>query len=66
MPICGCWLRLKTEGVVCHVGIYRREVTWNGRKFRAGGIGGVLTREDMTAARLCQRGAQCRDPDLEG
>lgn len=34
------------EGVVCHVGIYRREVKWNGRKIRAGGIGGVLTRED--------------------
>jgi aminoglycoside 2'-N-acetyltransferase I len=34
------------EGVVCHVGIYRREITWNGRKVRAGGIGGVLTRED--------------------
>jgi aminoglycoside 2'-N-acetyltransferase I len=32
--------------VICHVGIYRREVTWNGRKFRAGGIGGVLTRAD--------------------
>jgi aminoglycoside 2'-N-acetyltransferase I len=34
------------EGLVCHVGIYRREVKWNGRKIRAGGIGGVLTRED--------------------
>jgi GNAT superfamily N-acetyltransferase len=34
------------EGVACHVGIYRREVKWNGRKLRAGGIGGVLTRED--------------------
>jgi aminoglycoside 2'-N-acetyltransferase I len=34
------------EGVVSHVGIQRREVTWNGRKMRAGGIGGVLTRED--------------------
>jgi aminoglycoside 2'-N-acetyltransferase I len=32
--------------VVCHVGIYRREVTWNGRKMRAGGIGGVATRAD--------------------
>ena len=32
-------------GVVCHVGIQRREVTWNGRTVRAGGIGGVLTRE---------------------
>ena len=37
----------ETEGVVCHVGMYRREVTWNGRKVRAGGIGGVLTREDF-------------------
>jgi predicted acetyltransferase len=36
----------ETEAVVCHVGIFRREVTWNGRKFRAGGIGGVATRED--------------------
>jgi aminoglycoside 2'-N-acetyltransferase I len=34
-------------GVVCHVGIIRREITWNGRKMRAGGIGGVLTREDV-------------------
>lgn len=33
--------------VICHVGIYRREVVWNGRKLRAGGIGGVLTREDQ-------------------
>jgi aminoglycoside 2'-N-acetyltransferase I len=33
-------------GLACHVGIYFRTVTWNGRKFNAGGIGGVLTRED--------------------
>ena len=32
--------------VVCHVGIYRRAATWNGRKVMIGGIGGVLTRED--------------------
>jgi aminoglycoside 2'-N-acetyltransferase I len=32
---------------VCHVGIYRREVTWNGRKVRAGGIGGVMTHGDF-------------------
>lgn len=32
--------------VICHIGLYRREITWNGRKLRAGGIGGVLTRED--------------------
>jgi aminoglycoside 2'-N-acetyltransferase I len=36
----------ETENVLCHIGIYRRDVTWNGRKLRAGGIGGVLTRED--------------------
>jgi aminoglycoside 2'-N-acetyltransferase I len=35
------------EGVVSHVGLQRREVTWNGRKMRAGGIGVVLTREDF-------------------
>ena len=32
--------------LVCHVGIFRREVTWNGRKMRAGGIGAVATRDD--------------------
>src|SRR3989442_4272916 len=30
----------KDQGLVCHVGIFRREVTWNGRKMLAGGIGG--------------------------
>jgi aminoglycoside 2'-N-acetyltransferase I len=35
------------EGVVSHVGIRRREVTWNGRKMQAGGIGGLLTRADV-------------------
>ena len=35
------------QGLICHVGIYRREVAWNGRKMRAGGIGGVATREDF-------------------
>jgi aminoglycoside 2'-N-acetyltransferase I len=33
-------------GLACHVGIYFRTVTWNGRQFQAGGIGGVMTRED--------------------
>jgi aminoglycoside 2'-N-acetyltransferase I len=36
----------ESENVLCHFGIHRREITWNGRKLRAGGIGGVLTRED--------------------
>lgn len=33
-------------GLACHVGIYFRTVTWNGRKVHVGGIGGVATRED--------------------
>jgi predicted acetyltransferase len=33
-------------GLACHVGIYFRTVTWNGRKFHIGGIGGVTTRAD--------------------
>ena len=40
------FIRDEAGDVVCHVGIYRREVIWNGRKMHAGGIGGVLTRED--------------------
>jgi predicted acetyltransferase len=39
-------VRDESNDVVCHVGIYRREVRWNGRKLSAGGIGGVLTRDD--------------------
>jgi len=34
------------DGLARHVGIYFRDVTWNGRKFHAGGIGGVSTRPD--------------------
>jgi len=34
------------DGVACHVGLYRRQASWNGRKVRIGGIGGVLTRDD--------------------
>ena len=34
------------DGLASHVGIYFRDVTWNGRKFHAGGIGGVSTRAD--------------------
>ena len=59
-------VQTEADDVVCHVGIYRREVTWNGRKIRAGGIGGVATREDRRRQRLRQHRAQCRDPDLEG
>jgi aminoglycoside 2'-N-acetyltransferase I len=40
-------VQAEPEGVVCHVGIYRREVTWNGRKLRCGGIGGVATSEEF-------------------
>jgi aminoglycoside 2'-N-acetyltransferase I len=40
-------VRAQSGDVLCHVGIYRREVQWNGRKVRAGGIGGVATRADQ-------------------
>jgi aminoglycoside 2'-N-acetyltransferase I len=33
-------------GLACHVGIYFRTITWNGRKLDVGGIGGVSTRDD--------------------
>jgi aminoglycoside 2'-N-acetyltransferase I len=39
------FVRAESGDAACHVGIFRREVTWNGRKMRAGGIGGVATRE---------------------
>jgi GNAT superfamily N-acetyltransferase len=39
-------VQIEDAGLVCHVGIFRREATWNGRKVRLGGIGGVATRED--------------------
>jgi aminoglycoside 2'-N-acetyltransferase I len=38
-------VRAETGEVACHVGIFRRAVIWNGRQMRAGGIGGVATRE---------------------
>jgi aminoglycoside 2'-N-acetyltransferase I len=30
-------------GLATHVGLYFRTVTWNGRKYHVGGIGGVMT-----------------------
>ena len=33
-------------GLACHVGIYFRIATWDGRKVEIGGIGGVSTRPD--------------------
>jgi aminoglycoside 2'-N-acetyltransferase I len=38
-------LRAETGDLACHVGVFRRAIIWNGRKMRAGGIGGVATRE---------------------
>lgn len=35
------------EQLVCHVGITRREGSWDGRKVRIGGIGGVATHPDF-------------------
>jgi GNAT superfamily N-acetyltransferase len=34
------------RGLACHVGIYFRTITCNGRKLNVGGIGGVSTRAD--------------------
>jgi len=39
-------VQTETGEAVCHIGIYRRDIKWNGRRMRAGGIGGVLTRKD--------------------
>lgn len=33
-------------GLACHVGLYFRTATWDGRKVQIGGIGGVSTRPD--------------------
>lgn len=33
-------------GLVCHVGLYRRNATLNGRAAHIGGVGGVVTRAD--------------------
>src|SRR5215469_16205487 len=31
--------------LISHVGLYRRDATWNGRAVTMGGVGGVATRE---------------------
>jgi predicted acetyltransferase len=31
------------DALVCHIGLYFREVSWNGRKMHIGGVGGVMT-----------------------
>ncbi len=54
--------------VVCHVGLFLREATWNDRPVRIGGIGGVATRADSRrrglASSAMQRAAQeFRDVD---
>ncbi len=32
--------------IICHVGIFWRDATWDGRAVKVGGIGGVATRAD--------------------
>ncbi|KIZ34475.1 MULTISPECIES: GNAT family N-acetyltransferase [Rhodopseudomonas] len=34
------------EGLLCHVGLHLRTLTWNDRKCEVGGIGGVATHPD--------------------
>src|SRR3979411_2331718 len=38
-------VEIPDNGLACHVGIYFRTVTWNGRKLDIGGVGGVATRQ---------------------
>ncbi len=54
--------------VLCHVGLYLRDATWDERAVRIGGIGGVATRVDSRrrglAGSAMQRAAQeMRDVD---
>ena len=48
--------------VLCHVGLYLRDATWDDRVVRIGGIGGVATRTDSRrrglAGSAMQRAAQ--------
>jgi aminoglycoside 2'-N-acetyltransferase I len=37
----------EAEELLCHVGLYRRVITWNGQKVNVAGIGGVLTRAEF-------------------
>jgi aminoglycoside 2'-N-acetyltransferase I len=39
-------IETSSDGLACHVGVYFRNVTWNGRKLHIGGVGGVSTRAD--------------------
>jgi predicted acetyltransferase len=39
-------LETPDDALVCHVGLYFREASWNGRKLHIGGIGGVMTHPD--------------------
>jgi aminoglycoside 2'-N-acetyltransferase I len=39
-------IEVPSNNLVCHVGIYFRMATWNGRKLHVGGIGGVMTHPD--------------------
>ena len=36
----------RAGGLIGHVGLYRRDGTWNGRPVKLGGVGGVAIRED--------------------
>jgi aminoglycoside 2'-N-acetyltransferase I len=48
---------LEVDGVLaCHIGIYWREVMWNGRKARVGGIGDVMTHPDYRGRGLATLG----------
>ena len=54
---------LACQDLACHVGIYFRTATWDGRKVEIGGIGGVSTRAGLPGPRLRHAGAERRDQD---
>ena len=51
-------------GLGCHVGIFFRTVTWNGRKVHIGGIGGVSTRADCRRRGYASIALNAAGPDL--
>jgi len=52
--------------VLCHVGLFLREATWDDRAVRIGGIGGVATRADSRGRGLATAAMQRAVAELGG
>ena len=66
MPTCGCWSQARRQGVVCHVGIYRRDGRPGTAARSAPAASAALRPARLPPPRLCQHRAQCGNPDLDG